>query len=160
MSNEFSKYFLIILTIVNVIALQGLVQVKMEDMPQATHLLQQGPSQIALQAPQHQCSATGHLKAWSLENPPKGCNVNDTFKFVASLTYPQMLGHNKKPFGIPDNNNLLSMQTIFNHIYKTIQSELGPTAPFLEWYVSLYLYLTHIMESMLTTHPLVPFLCE
>ena len=144
MSNKFSKYLFIILTVVNVIALQGLLGVKM---PQATHLLQQGPSQIALQALQHQHSATGHLKAWSLKNLPKGCNVNDTFKLVVSPTYLQMLSHNKKPFGIPDDDDLLGMQTIFNHIYKSLQDytiRIGSDCPVFGVVCFYYIYTLHI----------------
>ena len=145
MSNKFSKYFFIILTIINAITLQGLVQVKMEDTPQATCLLQQGPSQNALQAPQCQYSATGHLKAWSHENLPKGCNVSNTFKLVASLTYLQMLG--QKPFGIPGDNDLLSMQTIFNHVYKFLQDytiRIGSDCPVFGVVCFYYIYTLHI----------------
>ena len=52
---------------------------------------------------------------------PKGCNVNETFKLVASPMYLQMLGHNKKPFGIPDDDDLLRISTIFNHVYMSLQ---------------------------------------
>ena len=42
-----------------------------------------------------------------------------------SPTYLQMLGHYRKPFGIPDKENLLSMQAIFNHIYQLLQEYMG-----------------------------------
>ena len=33
-----------------------------------------------------------------------------------------MLGHNKTPFGVPDNEDLSGMQAIFNHVYKALES--------------------------------------
>ena len=111
------KFHLRVLIII--IGLKGSVHVKTEDSPKAICLYQQPPSQTA---PQCQCTATGQLKAWTLENLPKGCNINETFKLIASLTYLQMLGHNKTPFGIPDGEDLLGMQAIFNHVYKALKS--------------------------------------
>ena len=102
-----------------IIRLKGLVHVKTEDSPKAIRLYQQPPSQTA---PQCQRTTTGQLKAWTLENLPKHCNINETFKLIASLTYLQMLGHNKTTFGIPDDEDLSGIQAIFNHVYKALES--------------------------------------
>ena len=102
-----------------IIRLKGLVHVKTEDSPKAICLYQQPPSQTV---PQCQRTATDWLKAWTLENLPKGCNINETFNLIASLTYLQTLGHNKTPFGIPDDEDLSGMQAIFNHVYKALKS--------------------------------------
>ena len=129
--------------LLTIIKLKGLVGVNTEDSPKAIHLYQQPPSKTA---PQCQHTTTGRLKAWTLENLPKGCNVNKTFKLIASPTYLQMLGHSKTPFGIPDDDNLLGMQAIFNHVYKALESymiSIGSNCPVfgvVRYYYHVYTY--------------------
>ena len=65
--------------------------------------------------------SAGRLKAWAIEGLPKGCNADDTFKLVASPMYLQILGHNKMPFVMPDDEDLKGMQAIFNSIYQSLQ---------------------------------------
>ena len=127
----------------------------MEDSPQATRLLQQGSSQVASEACQRQHNTNGRLKAWSLEDLPKGCNTNDTFKLIVSPTYLQMLGHNRKPFGIPDKEDLLSMQAIFNHVYQSLQEytiKIGPNCPVYgmvcHYYPCVYSIFNHLFSSI------------
>ena len=129
--------------ILTIIELKGSVGVKTEDSLKAIHLYRQPPSETA---PQHQHTATGQLKAWTLKNLPKGCNVNETFKLIASPTYPQILGHSKMPFGIPDDNDLSGMQAIFNHVYKALKSymiSIGSNCPVfrvVHYYYHVYTY--------------------
>ena len=105
----------------------------MEDKTQAVDLYCQSPSQVTLQpALGCQCSATGHLRAWTINNLPAGCNVNDTFRLISSPTYLQMLGHHRLPFSIPDDDDLAAMQAIFNHLYRSLQRymiKLGTSCP-------------------------------
>ena len=94
----------------------------MEDTTQAVDLYCQSPSQVTLQpALGRQCSTTGRLRAWTINNLPAGCNVNDTFRLILSLTYLQMLGHHRLPFSILDDDDLAAMQAIFNHLYRSLQ---------------------------------------
>ena len=127
----------------------------MEDSPQAARLLQQGPSQVASEACQHQRNTNGCLKAWSLEDLPKGCNTSGTFKLIVSPTYLQMLGHNRKPFGIPDEEDLPSMQAIFNHVYQSLQEytiKIGPNCPVYgmvcHYYPCIYSIFNHLFSSI------------
>ena len=75
----------------------------------------------------------------------KGCNVNETFKLIASPTYLQMLGHSKTPFGITD-DDLSGMQAIFNYIYKALESytiAIGSNCPVfrvMHYYYHVYMY--------------------
>ena len=153
------------LHIVNIIALKGLVQVKTEDTLQATHVLQQGPSQISLQASQCQCCATGHLKAWSLENLPNGCNVNNT----SSLLCPQptfrclaiirshLTSQTTTTFWACRPSLIMSTRALQDYTYDQDWVQLPH---FWSGMFLLYLYLACITQSTLTAHPLVPFLCE
>ena len=105
----------------------------MEDTTQAVDLYRQSPSQVTLQpALGCQCSATGHLRAWTINDLPAGCNVNDTFRLISSPTYLQMLGHHRLPFSILDDDDLVAMQAIFNHLYRSLQwytIKLGTSCP-------------------------------
>ena len=79
-----------------------------------------------------------------LKNLPKGCNVNYTFKFIASLTYLQMHGHNKRPFSIPDNEDLSGIQAIFNHVYQALEGytiTIGSNCPVIR--VAYYYYYSY-----------------
>ena len=57
-----------------------------------------------------------------------------------------MLGHSKTPFGILDDDDLLGMQTIFNHIYKALKSytiAIGSNCPVfgvVHYYYHVYMY--------------------
>ena len=140
------------LHLLTIIELKGLVSIKTEDSPKAICLYQQPPSKTA---PQHQHTATGWLKAWTLENLPKGCNVNETFRLIASPTYLQILGHSKTPFGILDDDDLLGMQAIFNHIYKALESytiAIGSNCPVFG--VVCYYYYIFIYDSSV---PIIKF---
>ena len=70
---------------------------------------------------QCQRNTLGRLKAWRLEDLPKDCNTNDTFKLIVSLTYLQMVGHNKNPFSVLDDEDISAMQAIFGHIYQALE---------------------------------------
>lgn len=101
---------------------KGLVGVKTEDSAHAAALLHQVPSELTLAPPERKRSvSTGRLMAWGIEHLPKGCNVDDAFKLVAAPTYLQMIGHHKSPFSIPDKEDLLAMQAIFNYVYQAHQ---------------------------------------
>ena len=140
------------------IVIKGLVRVKTEDSPQATHLLQKDPSQIAAQACQHQCNTAGCLKAWAIEDLPRGCNADDTFKLVASPTYLQMLGHNKMPFGMPDEEDLKGMQAIFNYIYQSLQEYTIKVGSNCLVFGMVYCHYSGVYNCLIMY--LVPFWCQ
>ena len=74
----------------------------------------------------------GHLKAWTLSDLLKGCNIDDIFRLISSPTYLQMLGHHKRPFSVPDEDDLVAMQAIFSHIHQAHQEDMikiGPSCP-------------------------------
>ena len=128
----------------------------MEDTTQAVDLYRQSPSQVTLQlALGRQCSATGHLRAWTINDLPTGCNVNDTFRLISSSTYLQMLGHHRLPFSILDDDNLATMQAIFNHLYRSLQQymiKLGTSCPVFRvvisiWFICYYLYWLYLSSS-------------
>ena len=138
-----------------------LIGVKMEDTTHAASLLRQLPSQVTLYlAVEHQQSATtGPLKAWTLNDLPKGCNIDDVFKLILLPTYIQIIGHHKQPFCILDEDNLTAMQAIFNHIYQALQEytiKVGTGCPVfgVVTYLSIY-----VIFSILITYHLVPFFC-
>jgi hypothetical protein len=114
--------------------LKGLVGVKMEDNTHAAGLLRQLPSQVTLYPAvgRQRSATTGRLKAWTLNDLPKGCNIDDIFKLISLPTYIRMIGHHKQPFCIPDEDDLKAMQAIFNHLYQALQEytiKIGTSCP-------------------------------
>ena len=70
----------------------------------------------------------GCLKAWTLSDLPKGCNVDDIFRLISSQTYLQMISHHKQPFSVPDEDDLGDA----GHIYQAHQEytiKIGPSGP-------------------------------
>ena len=100
-------YFHILITLI------GSCSSQTKDSPDVVHLHQQRLPQTALQAPQCQRNALGCLKAWRLEDLPKGCNTNDTFKLIV-LRFTQT---SHKPFSFSSH----TYSTLF-HISHTCDS--------------------------------------